>query len=159
VTRQGLAIRDIAYAIMLTAVVAGLAGLLERDADARATAASGDVAVEYPSVTRQGLKPTLVVQVTNSAPVARVPELVLSAEYLEALQLQGVTPAPDGEGAVGDGLVEYRFGALDPGATLRASLAMSIDQQAPGVRFTSPLRVALGGRLLLDTELTTLVLP
>lgn len=88
-----------------------------------------------------------------------LPEIVLSGEYLEGLQLQGVTPDPAEAGAVGDGLIAYRFAALDPGATLRASLSMSIDQQAPGLRFTSPLRVALGGRLLMDTDLTTVVLP
>jgi hypothetical protein len=83
----------------------------------------------------------------------------VSGEYLEALQVGAVTPEPAEAAAVGDGLVEYRFAALGPAATLRASLAMSIDQQAPGVRFTSPLTVALGGRVLLDTRITTVVLP
>ena len=158
-TRQDLVLRYIAYAVMLAVVAAGLVGLLERESSARASAGSGDVDVEYPRITRQGLKPSLVVEVRNAAPVARVPVLVLSGEYLEALQLEGVTPEPAEAAAVGDGLVEYRFAALAPGATLRASLAMSIDQQAPGVRFTSPLTVALGGRVLLDARITTVVLP
>jgi hypothetical protein len=158
-TRQDLVMRYIAYAVMLAAVVAGLVGLLERDATARASARSGDVDVEYPRITRQGLKPSMVVEVRNAAPVARVPTLVVSGEYLEALQVGAVTPEPAEAAAVGDGLVEYRFAALGPAATLRASLAMSIDQQAPGVRFTSPLTVALGGRVLLDTRITTVVLP
>jgi len=158
-SRQDLVLRVIAYSLMAAVVLAGLVGLLERDETARASAPSGDVEVEYPGVTRQGLKPSLVVEVRNSGALPRVPALVLSADYLDALQFSGAVPEPQESSAVGDGLVEYRFAPLEPGATLRASLAFSIDQQAPGVRFTSPLVVALGGRVLLDDEVATMVLP
>lgn len=156
---QDLVIRYVAYAVMIAVVAVGLAGVLERVDDARATASSGAVGVEYPAVTRQGLKPSVVVSVDNRAGAPREPAIVMSAEYLEELQLAGVTPDPAQASGVGDGLIEYRFEPLAPGARLRASFAFSIDQQAPGLRFESPVRVALGDELVLDADVSTLVLP
>lgn len=151
-------VRYISYAIMLALVGAGLAGLLQREA-----VAGGDmddlVRAEYPRVTRQGLKPSLTVEVRNPGPPAAAPVVTLASDYLGALQLGGVTPDPDSATPVGDGLVRYAFAPLAGGARLRAVFAFSIDQQASGLRFSSPLRVALGGRLLLEDEVRTLVLP
>lgn len=156
---QDLLIRYVAYAIMLAVVAAGLAGVLESEDDARATGVTGDAEIEYPAVTRQGLKPTLVVDVVNRSSRPREPALVLSSDYLEGLQLGAVTPDPADAAGVGDGLVEYRFAPLGPGERLRAVLSFSIDQQAPGVRFETPVRVALGDERLLDDDVSTLVLP
>lgn len=156
---QDLVIRYLAYALMMAVVAAGVAGVLESEDDAGAIGAAGAVDVEYPTVTRQGLKPSLVVTVENRTGAPREPAVVLSGEYLEALQLQGVTPDPAEASGVGDGLIEYAFEPLSPGERLRASFSFSIDQQAPGARFESPVRVALGDERLLDADVTTVVLP
>jgi hypothetical protein len=57
------------------------------------------------------------------------------------------------------GLVEHRFEALEPGATLEAYLTFSIDHQAEGLRVRTRLRAALGADTPVDREISTLVLP
>jgi hypothetical protein len=63
---QDLALRYVAYAIMLAVVAAGLFGLLEAEDDAGVTGVTGDAEMEYPAITRQRLKPTLVVDVVTA---------------------------------------------------------------------------------------------
>lgn len=156
--KRDLTIRYLAYALMLAVVVAALAGVLERESAVGSTAREGARA-EYPRVTRQGLKPSLVVEVHNRGAGARAPSVTLASGYLEALQLGAVTPDPDEAAPVGDGLVRYTFAPLAGGDSLRAVFAFSIDQQVSGVRFSSPLRVALGTSVLLDARARTVVIP
>lgn len=159
-TLPGLALRYVAYAIMIVVVALGLIGLLERDAGRDASVAGlGTARVEFPSVTRQGLKPALVVEVTNDTARPYEPKLTLETRYLQAIQLGAVFPAPAEVTGVDRGLAEYSFEPLAPGDRLRAVLAFSIDQQAPGLRFTTPVTVGLGERTLLEDTITTLVLP
>jgi hypothetical protein len=159
VTRRSIAIRYLAYALMIAAVIAGLVGALERDGQAEAATTAGEARIDYPRVTRQGLKPTLVVEVVNRTRRPQEPALVISSEYLESVQLAGLSPDPVESGGTGDGLVEFRFAPLGAEERLRAVLAFSIDHQAPGARFETPVRVVLGSSLLLDADISTVVLP
>lgn len=158
-TLRSAVIRYVAYAVMIVLVGAALLGFLERDGRARADEPAGTVEIDYPKVTRQGLKPALAVEVVNRDRVAREVSIDLSSEYLEALQLGTVSPDPAESRGVGDGQVRYTFAAIGTGERLRALFAFSIDQQSPRLRARTPVRVALGEAALLETSLTTTVLP
>ena len=144
---------------MAALVGLGLAGVLEREDSAGATGADGAARAEWPTVTRQGLMPSLTVTVDNGGPVARVPVVRIAAGYLHDLQFDGVSPEPESQETVGDGLVELRFPALEPGARLEAELHFDIGQQAEALRARSPLVVLLGGRTLLSEQIRTVILP
>jgi hypothetical protein len=79
--------------------------------------------------------------------------------YLNALQFQGAEPEPVEVVPAPDGLLEHRFEALEPGATLEAWLTFSLDHQADRFRARSRLRAALGADQPVDREISTLVLP
>ena len=158
-TIRSAIIRYVAYAAMLALVVMALLGVMEQDGRARAETAAGAAEVDYPEVTRQGLKPSLVVTVENRDRVAREVSVDLASEYLEALQLGTVTPDPaEARGVAGD-QIRYTFAPVGPGERLRAVFAFSIDQQHPGLRARSPVRVAAGDEVVLLTDITTTVLP
>ncbi|MDX6556143.1 MAG: hypothetical protein QOD86_2338, partial [Miltoncostaeaceae bacterium] len=69
------------------------------------------------------------------------------------------TPDPVEVVPVAGGLIEYRFEALEPGATLEAWLNFNIDHQAERFRVRSRLRAALGADTPVDREISTLILP
>jgi len=60
---------------------------------------------------------------------------------------------------VDGGLIEHRFEALEPGATLEAWLTFSIDHQADRLRARTRLQAALGADMPVDRSISTLVLP
>lgn len=157
--RMTLVLRYITYAAMAVVVGLGLAGRLERDASSSVRSTDGTARASWPSVTRQGLVPTIVVHVENRGPVPRVPAIRLTAKYLRDLQLDSVTPEPESAEAVADGMVELRFPALPAGVRLEAELSFDITQQAATLRARSPLVVTLGGRTLLSERMSTLILP
>jgi hypothetical protein len=159
VTLRSVVIRYVAYAVMIALVATALLGVLEQDGRARAESDAGGVEVDYPRVTRQGLKPSLVVTVENRDRVAREVSVDLASAYVAGLQLATVTPDPAESRGVGDGGLRWTFTAIGPGERLRAVFAFSIDQQHPGLRARSPVRVAVGDREVLRTHITTTVLP
>ena len=158
-TVRGAVIRYVSYAIMIALVALALLGVLEQDGRARAESTSGAAEVDYPEVTRQGLKPTLVVTVENRARVAREVSVDLASSYVEALQLATVTPDPAEARGIADDQIRWTFTAVGPGERLRAVFAFSIVQQHPGLRANSPVRVAVGDDEVLRTHITTTVLP
>lgn len=158
-TPRAIIIRYTAYAVMIALVALALLGLLEQDGRARAVTASGAAEVDYPSVTRQGLKPSIVVTVENRDRVAREVSVDLGSRYLEEMQLSGVTPDPSEARGVGAGTLRYTFTPIGAGERLRAVFAFSIDQQHPGLRSRSPVRVAVGDHEVLRTDISTTVLP
>ena len=110
-------------------------------------------------MTRQGLKPDLRVTYTNLGDRPATPRLAVEPGYLNALQLQGAEPEPVEAVPTPDGLIEHRFEALGPGATLEAWLTFSIDHQAERFRARTRLQAALGADMPVDREISTLVLP
>jgi hypothetical protein len=158
-TIRAVIIRYAAYAVMGALVVLALLGLLEQDGRARAETAAGAAEVDYPSVTRQGLKPSLIVTVENRDRVAREVSIDLGSRYLEEMQLSGVTPDPAEARGVGAETLRYTFTPIGAGERLRAIFSFSIDQQHPGLRSRSPVRVAVGDREVLRTDISTTVLP
>ena len=159
VTVRSAVIRYVSYVVMIALVAMALFGVLEQDGRARAETAAGTAEVDYPEVTRQGLKPSLVVTVENRDRVAREVSVDLASAYLEGLQLAGVTPDPAESRAVAGDQVRFTFTSVGPGERLRAVFAFSIDQQHPGLRANSPVRVAVGDEDVLLTDITTTVLP
>jgi hypothetical protein len=158
-TIRSAVIRYVAYAIMIALVALALLGALESDGRARAEGPAGAAEIDYPDVTRQGLKPTLVVTAENRDRVAREVSVDLASAYVEGLQLGTVNPDPaEARGVAGDQL-RYTFAPIGPGERLRAVFAFSIDQQHPGLRARSPVRVAIGDEEVLRTDITTTVLP
>ena len=158
-TVRSAVIRYVSYAVMVALVAMALLGVLEQDGRARAESASGAAEVDYPEVTRQGLKPSLVVTVENRDRVAREVSIDLGSRYLEELQLSTVTPDPAEARGVDAETVRYTFTPIGAGERMRAVFAFSIDQQHAGLRSRSPLRVAVGDTEVLRTDISTTVLP
>jgi hypothetical protein len=159
VTIRSAVIRYVSYAIMIALVASALLGVLEQDGRARAETSAGAAEIDFPEVTRQGLKPTLVVTVENRGRVAREVSVDLASAYVESLQLDGVSPDASEARGVGDDQLRWTFAPVGPGERLRAVFAFSIDQQHPGLRANSPVRVAVGDEIVLLTDITTTVLP
>ena len=159
VTVRSAVIRYLSNAIMLAIVAMALLGVLEQDGRAHAETSAGAAEIDYPEVTRQGLKPTLVVTVENRDRVAREVSVDLASSYVEALQLGIVSPDPSEARGVGSDQLRWTFTPIGPGERLRAVFAFSIDQQHPGLRANSPVRVAVGDEVVLQAEITTTVLP
>lgn len=159
VDTQALMIRYVMYLVMGALVVAALAGALEGSGSEDAEGASSRIEVSWPDVTRQGLKPELRVTYTNLGDRPATPRLAVAPGYLNALQFQGAEPEPVEVVPAPDGLLEHRFEALEPGATLEAWLTFSLDHQADRFRARSRLRAALGADQPVDREISTLVLP
>jgi hypothetical protein len=159
VTVRSAVIRYLAYAIMVALVAMALLGVLEQDGRASAETDAGAAEIDYPEVTRQGLKPSLVVTVENRDRVAREVSVDLASTYVEGLQLGTVSPDASEARGVGDGALRWTFAPVGPGERLRAVFAFSIDQQHPGLRAESPVRVAVGDEVVLRTDITTTVLP
>jgi hypothetical protein len=159
VTVRSAIIRYVSYAIMIAIFAMALLGVLEQDGRARAETSAGAAEIDYPEVTRQGLKPTLVVTVENRDRVAREVSVDLASAYVEALQLGIVSPDPSEARGVGSDQLRWTFTPIGPGERLRAVFAFSIDQQHPGLRANSPVRVAVGDEVVLQDEITTTVLP
>ena len=158
-TTRAVIIRYTAYAVMIALVALGLLGLLEQDGRARAETAAGAAEIDYPSVTRQGLNPSIIVTVENRDRVAREVSIDLGSRYLEEMQLSGVTPDASESRGVGSETLRYTFTPIGPGERLRAIFSFSIAQQHPGLRSTSPVRVAVGDHEVLRTDISTTVLP
>ena len=154
-----LVIRYAMYLVMGALVVAALAGALEGSGSEGGEGASSRIEVSWPDVTRQGLKPELRVSYTNLGDRPATPRLAVDPGYLNALQFQGAEPTPVEVVPAPDGLLEHRFEALEPGATLEAWLTFSIDHQADRLRARSRLRAALGADTPVDREISTLILP
>jgi hypothetical protein len=159
VTVRAVIIRYAAYTVMAALVVMALLGVLEQDGRARAETASGAAEIDYPTVTRQGLKPSIVVTVENRDRVAREVSVDLGSRYVEEMQLSTVSPDPSEARGVGAETLRYTFTPIAAGERLRAVFAFSIDQQHPGLRSRSPVRVAVGDREVLRTDISTTVLP
>ena len=158
-TVRSAVIRYLSYAVMIAIVAMALLGVLEQDGRARAETSAGAADLDYPEVTRQGLKPSLVVTVENRDRVAREVSVDLASTYVEGLQLGTVTPDPAEARGIADDQIRWTFTAVGPGERLRAVFAFSIDQQHPGLRANSPVRVAVGDEEVLLTHITTTVLP
>jgi hypothetical protein len=156
---KALVIRYVMYVAMGALVLAALVGVLEGDAVEEAQGASSRIEVAWPEVTRQGLKPDLRVTYTNLGDRPATPRLALEPGYLNVLQLDGVHPHPVEVVPVAGGLIEHRFEALEPGATLDAWLTFSIDHQSQRFRARGRLQAALGADMPVDREISTLVLP
>ena len=159
VDTQALVIRYLMYAVMGAIVVLALVGAFEGDGGEDAEGASSRIEVAWPDVTRQGLKPDLRVTFTNLGDRPATPRLALEPSYLNELQFQDVHPAPVEVVPTAEGLIEHRFEALEPGATLEAWLTFSIDHQAERFRARSRLQAALGADMPVDRDISTLVLP
>jgi hypothetical protein len=156
---KALVIRYVMYVLMGALVLGGLLGLFERGGSEDAEGASSRIEVVWPKVTRQGLFPTLRVTYDNLGDRPATPRLAVEPRYLRTLQVDGATPDPVEVAPVAGGLIEYRFEALDPGATLEAWLSFNIDHQARSIRVRSRLRAALGADTPVDREISTLILP
>lgn len=156
---KALVIRYVMYVAMGALVVLALVGALEGDAVEEADGASSRIEVAWPEVTRQGLKPDLRVTYTNRGDRPATPRLALEPRYLNALQFQDVHPAPVEVVPIAGGLIEHRFEALEPGATLEAWLTFSIDHQSERFRARTRLQAALGADMPVDRRISTLVLP
>jgi hypothetical protein len=147
------------YVAMGALIVLALVGAFEGDALEDAQGASSRIEVAWPEVTRQGLKPDLHVTYTNLGDRPATPRLAVEPEYLNALQFEGAHPDPVEVVPVAGGLLEHRFEALEPGATLEAWLTFSIDHQADRLRARTRLQAALGADMPVDRTISTLVLP
>jgi hypothetical protein len=156
---KALIIRYVMYVAMGALVIGGLLGAFERGGAADAEGASSRIEVVWPKVTRQGLFPTLKATYVNRGDRPATPRLAVEPRYLRTLQVDGATPDPVEVVPVAGGLVEYRFEALEPGATLEAWLSFNIDHQADRLRVRSRLRAALGADTPVDREISTLILP
>ena len=156
---KALVIRYVMYVAMGALIILALIGALEGDALEDAQGASSRIEVAWPEVTRQGLKPDLRVTYTNLGDRPATPRLAVEPGYLNALQFEGAHPDPVEVVPVDGGLIEHRFEALEPGATLEAWLTFSIDHQADRLRARTRLQAALGADMPVDRSISTLVLP
>ena len=156
---KALVIRYVMYVAMGAMVVLALVGALEGEGAEDAEGASSRIEVAWPDVTRQGLKPDLRVTYTNLGDRPATPRLAVEPQYLNAMQFEGVHPDAVEVVPAPGGLIEHRFEALEPGATLEAWLTFSVDHQAERFRARTRLQAALGADMPVDREISTLVLP
>jgi hypothetical protein len=146
-TRREWVVQRVAWAASLLVLLAALCGLLGNGPASRASVSAGELRVEYERFARR-LAPAALVVRLGTAPAdperRGQPErrgVWLDADYVEAVEVQRVTPAPDQVVSSGDRVV-YLF-ALEAGSGAKApSVAFAMRPRRTGVQHA---RVGLVG--------------
>lgn len=140
-SRREWLVQRVAWAVALLALVAAMGGLFGGGPASRASASAGELRVEYERFTRRLAPADLVVRLGGTPARPERRGVWLDAEYLEAVEVQRVTPQPDQVVSSGS-RVTYLF-TLDIQPDARApSVAFALRSRRMGVQHA---RVGLVG--------------
>ena len=128
--RRGWIADRIGWAVMAAVIIAALAGLFGNGflGLGEAQDAAGLLEVEYNRFGRNGADVTLTVQVSETAFTQGEIAVWLPNEYLDAVRIDDIRPAPDKSQAHADGL---RFTFLTAGGDLQAVFDLTGDKVGP----------------------------
>ena len=118
-------VQRVAWAIMLLVVLLALIGLFGTGpvSSGEADAGDGAVAAGYERFIRHDGRTTLTLEVDGSLAQNGEVQLWVSRDYIEAVQIQQITPNPSETVAAGERLI-YTFPIDDPSSTLTVAFSL-----------------------------------